>query len=1239
NQDTDTDGLINALDTDSDGDGLSDGVEDANADGLIAGDTSNDRVLDAGETWTETDPINADTDSDGLPDGWEIAHNLDPFANDASLDPDTDGLDNAAEFANQTDPHVGDTDTDGLPDGWEVAHNLDPLTNDADLDPDTDGLDNAAEFANQTDPQAADTDSDGMSDRWEITRGFDPLDGISDLDGDTFSNLAEYQGGSDPRSAESLPVAHLSQVRRAAGNAGSIALGVAQFENGSTVLTGSFEGSLTLGGGARATAFTSRGGSDAWAACYAANGDLTWAVQAGGAGEDAGRDVHTFPDGSCVVVGGFSGTAEFHSPGMASVQLSAVGGRDVFVARYTPDGVLAWVRAAGGVDADTATGVVGLPDGRCVLTGEFTGQGAAFGVGGPNAATLASAGGTDIYLAWYDAEGTFLQAVRAGSSTDDLGSGIALGMDGTLLVVGQITGPTEFASAGDRSILDGEPAGDVFLAKYTADGTFVWARQAGGPGSDTALGIAALADGGILMTGTFSDTATFGPGDSNETDLTTFGQTDAFLARYDATGALVWARGVGGPGVDVGAAVAALPDGTALFTGDFEKDAAFGDGGAAILLSSEGDRDVFLARCDADGNVLSARRVGGPEHNQGSDIAVFLGGRVAVCGSFTGLALFGAGEPGAVALDSPGHESAFLARYGYLVYGIRTMAPAGGDMGVSIAAGLSMTADHAPTALEEIEVVHEKLDPYGPRYTFLMGRCQINVAEYVRFLNDLLATQDTMVPSAYVDPATGNLYFNERMTSESLLFEPDEANENGYFNYGIQYQAAGRDTAALYTYTPAWKDHPIVGVTWCGAVKYCNWLSRRKGLSPDRWCYSEGPELADWHPTHLAKGQWEDGFDEAERASWIARHPDGFRLPMDDYAAGSSAYNEFLKAVSWDGRVSRHRPQGTAFHLNYWEKQEEYHGPMAGEAGSPNYYGLKHALGNVWEWMNDGGESGDLSRRAIRGWGWRNSFENVQDMEGPRFRLGAVPSNASSAVGFRVVSVRDVQFRVQLSTSPDFAVRDLQERTLGESRTWHPELAPAQTYYWRVSAQYPTEGEPPPTTWFGADGGQDDPGWSSFATVSDMVVVDIPVQAAWNLISVPIESVSVRDLMDPGPGPLVFWTWDRLNAAYVQTDTIAPHSGYWFYAKTAGALRVKGMEVPDDEIPTRVGTGWNLIGVVNDILELDLEGISGVFRWDAVDRHHLVESEQLLRFIGYWIQVAPDTPEFILHEKAPRVGH
>ena len=111
-----------------------------------------------------SDPTLADTDGDGLTDGVEAQLGSDPYVTDT----DGDGLSDAEEFDLGTNPLAKDTDGDGLMDPWEVANGLDPLSavgdDGAAGDPDGDGLDNDAERRIGTDPLDADTDGDGLDD-------------------------------------------------------------------------------------------------------------------------------------------------------------------------------------------------------------------------------------------------------------------------------------------------------------------------------------------------------------------------------------------------------------------------------------------------------------------------------------------------------------------------------------------------------------------------------------------------------------------------------------------------------------------------------------------------------------------------------------------------------------------------------------------------------------------------------------------------------------------------------------------------------------------------------------------------------------------------------------------------------------------------------------------------------------------------------------------------------------------
>ncbi|MFW9809883.1 MAG: hypothetical protein ACFFE6_10965, partial [Candidatus Thorarchaeota archaeon] len=121
------------------------------------------------------------------------------------LDSDADSINDGQEMIIGTNRNSNDSDSDTLPDPWEIQYGLDPLDpNDAFTDNDSDSVSNKDEYIYNCNPNEPDSDFDGMPDLWEIENNLDPTtdDSLEDPDGDSFSNLKEFEDGTDPHYAE-----------------------------------------------------------------------------------------------------------------------------------------------------------------------------------------------------------------------------------------------------------------------------------------------------------------------------------------------------------------------------------------------------------------------------------------------------------------------------------------------------------------------------------------------------------------------------------------------------------------------------------------------------------------------------------------------------------------------------------------------------------------------------------------------------------------------------------------------------------------------------------------------------------------------------------------------------------------------------------------------------------------------------------------------------------------------------
>jgi len=161
---------------------------------------------------------------------------------------------------------------------------------------------------------------------------------------------------------------------------------------------------------------------------------------------------------------------------------------------------------------------------------------------------------------------------------------------------------------------------------------------------------------------------------------------------------------------------------------------------------------------------------------------------------------------------------------------------------------------------------------------------------------------------------------------------------------------------------------PVEGVSWWDAVRFCNALSEREGLTP----------------AYLSLDGIQGGEGD-ERIEWDAS-ADGYRLPTE------AEWEHACRAGTTEARYGQ--LDDIAWHRG--NSDERLH-PVGGRL--PNAWGLYDMLGNVWEWCWDVYDAEVYgSYRVLRGGGWFDEHWSCR----ASVRRRSHPTLRIDDVGFRV---------------------------------------------------------------------------------------------------------------------------------------------------------------------------------------------------------------------------------------------
>lgn len=307
-------------------------------------------------------------------------------------------------------------------------------------------------------------------------------------------------------------------------------------------------------------------------------GELIWVSQLGSTVNDEAKGIALDGNGMLRVVG-YTNSGLLGSDGMGS--------SDGFLLRVSQDGEIdPTIEEMASTERDQAEAVTIDGTGRVYVVGDTRGD-----LHGE-----ANAGGTDVFVVRHDPDGTRVWTKLHGASEFDYGYGIAVDSEGNVYYTGAAY----------------ENGYDAYLAKLSPDGTQLWSRLIRTDDLDAGNAVTVDSDDGVYVVG-----KTQGAFEGK----TSIGATDAFVAKYDVDGSLLWLEQFGTKDDDQALAVAVGPDAGVLvggrMSGSFglaDDDAGWGDGFVTQFdaagerswthsFVTEGVEYVYALEVGADGAV------------------------------------------------------------------------------------------------------------------------------------------------------------------------------------------------------------------------------------------------------------------------------------------------------------------------------------------------------------------------------------------------------------------------------------------------------------------------------------------------------------------------------------------------------------------------------------------------------------------------------------------------------------
>lgn len=361
-------------------------------------------------------------------------------------------------------------------------------------------------------------------------------------------------------------------------------------------LAGVFQNTVDFNPASAVANLTSAGGYDVFFARYSSTGTLQYSRKIGNANNESISAMAINSNGEFIISGNFSGTVDFDpNPAPATFNMTATG-TDMFIARYSStftfmnayrnagvsitdinyensNAIFLTGNVSGSsfdIDFTTSTALVASTSGslsdvyvskydasfahqwsklfsgttgnrygrRMALTGSnLIVTGYHFGDvdldPSLSASLTAASVGSDFFVSILsNSTGTFVNGFNIGGANDEIANDVCTDNSGNIYLAGVFTGTTDFDPSANTTLLTSNGNDDIFFAKYSPTGSFLFANKIGASGNQGASEIALYAPDDLYIAGNISGTGIDFDPSSNSAIISSLGGVDGVLAKY-----------------------------------------------------------------------------------------------------------------------------------------------------------------------------------------------------------------------------------------------------------------------------------------------------------------------------------------------------------------------------------------------------------------------------------------------------------------------------------------------------------------------------------------------------------------------------------------------------------------------------------------------------------------------------------------------------------------------------------